>query len=78
MKKFSIVWKLREAGRVTFRRDLNAASMEEAIALFRREERHAFIVRSYEWTPIDPALLAGLMGHLEQKAVADGWRSLGD
>jgi hypothetical protein len=35
-------------------------------------------VRAYAHEPIDPALLAGLMGHLEQKIVADGWRSLGD
>lgn len=76
---YSIVWKIREGGTVTFRRDLNdMRDLAHALEVFRREEPDAYVVRAYAHEPIDPAVLAGVMEHLEQKAVAKGWRSLGD
>ena len=76
---YSIVWKIREGGFVTFRRELeDMRSLEHALEVFRREEPDAYVVRAYVHEPIDPALLAGLWQRLDQKAVADGWRSTGD
>jgi hypothetical protein len=76
---YSIIWKLREGGLVTFRFEVeNVPTLADALAAFRHAEPNGYLVRAYAHEPIDPALLAGLMGHLEQKIVADGWRSLGD
>lgn len=79
---YSIVWKLREKGVVVFRKDFgeddNIRDLAHALEVFRRDEPDAYIVRAYRHEPIDPHLLAGLLGHLEQKSVKDGWRSLGD
>lgn len=79
---YSIVWKIREKGVVVFRRDFkeddDIRDLSHALEVFRREEPDAYIVRAYKHEPIDPNLLAGLLNHLEQKAVTDGWRSLGD
>jgi hypothetical protein len=76
---YSIIWKLREGGLVTFRFEVeNAATLADALESFRRQEPEAYIVRAYAHEPIDPGLLAGLVAHLESKIVADGWRSLGD
>jgi len=76
---YSIVWKIRENGAVTFRRDLDdMPSLADALAKFRREEPEAYIVRAYVHEQIHPELLAGVLNHVEQTAAADGWRSLGD
>jgi hypothetical protein len=53
-------------------------TLADALAAFRHAEPNGYLVRAYAHEPIDPALLAGLMDTLEQKIVADGWRSLGD
>jgi folate-dependent phosphoribosylglycinamide formyltransferase PurN len=76
---YSIVWKLRPGGLVTFRHELtDMPSLAAALEAFRRAEPEAYLVQAYAHQPIDPVLLAGLMDTLEQKIVADGWRSLGD
>lgn len=76
---YSIIWKLRPGGLVTFRRDLDdMPTLAAALEAFRRIEPDAYVVRAYAHEPIDPALLAGTLEHVERQAVADGWRSLGD
>ena len=76
---YSIVWKIREGGVVTFRRDLDdMRDLTHAMETFRREEPEAYVVEAYAHTPINPHLLNEVLEHLEKKAVADGWRSLGD
>lgn len=76
---YSIVWKIREGGVVTFRRELeDMPNLPAALEAFRREEPDAYILRAYAHTPVDPWVLAEMMEALEKKALADGWRSLGD
>jgi len=78
--RYSIVWKIREKGVVVFRHefDHDHDSIEAALLEFRRHEPDAYVVRVYKHEPIDPYLMAGLLEHLEKRAVEDGWRSTGD
>jgi len=78
--RYSIVWKLREKGVVVFRHefDHDHSSLEAALAEFRRVEPDAYVLRVYRHEPIDPHLLAGVLEHVERRAIADGWRSTGD
>jgi len=78
--KFSIIWKIREKGVVVFRHEFDHehASLEEALVEFRQHEPDAYVVRAYIHELIDPHLLERLLARVEQKAIADGKRSLGD
>lgn len=79
MPNFSIVWKLRPKGAVTFRRDVeNVPCLGDALKVLMREEPGAYVVEAYVHKPVDPYALEQLYAHLEKKAVAEGWRSTGD
>lgn len=78
MKKYIVRWKPRKGGKVIFRQEVTAPDTLTAQAMVGVPAQGEVVsVEEYVqdlWTPIAGALVK----HLEDKAVSEGWRSLGD